>query len=510
MTHPTKKPTSQHNPRNIQPLGNLLLSINPTQTSIHRINSLGSLSILSDEIILKIFSELDPSSLHLLQGVSRYFFGWCVGLDGLWKSAYLSQHDTLENWNGTWRSTFLGRSHLETDPIQLNQVYSDVLFQPILAATYDISSAIGIKKRSNKFRPTIQRVSVDSKSIIERKIPQILLGLMETWSARKWTLDTLSARFPNVKFRAESSLISLSNYQLYHHRCQTEESPVYLFDADFVEKTSGFVETQSLGLEYHVPEVFGNDLLGSLGPDQRPDFRWLIIGPTRSGSTWHKDPNGTSAWNAVISGKKLWICFPPDCTPPGVRVSEDESEVESPLSIAEWFINYYELSKEEFGPKAQDPSKRGKMLEGICEAGEIFYVPSGWWHLVVNLEPSIAITQNFVSEHELVEVLKFMKSRSDQLSGFRKIERMEEVLEKFINALRSNPKLISAEVLNESLNRIEEKQVGINTKNKRKNHHHGQSEGSMWEKLKQPRLEETIVNESNGFCFGFLVEEESL
>lgn len=27
--------------------------------------------------------------------------------------------------------------------------------------------------------------------------------------------------------------------------------------------------------------------------------------------------------------------------------------------------------------------------------------PSGWWHLVVNLEDSVAVTQNFVSANEV-------------------------------------------------------------------------------------------------------------
>ncbi len=103
--------------------------------------------------------------------------------------------------------------------------------------------------------------------------------------------------------------------------------------------------------------------------------------------------------------------FPASATqppPPGVFVSSDQSEVTSPLSIAEWLLGFH----------AEARKTRG-CVEGICGEGEVLHVPSGWWHLVVNLEPSIAITQNFVPEAHLAEVLSFLKGKPAQVSGFR-------------------------------------------------------------------------------------------
>ena len=119
-----------------------------------------------------------------------------------------------------------------------------------------------------------------------------------------------------------------------------------------------------------------------------------------------------SAWNAVIRGSKYWIMFPASSSyppPPGVFVSEDQSEVTSPLSIAEWLLGFH----------AEARNTRGCM-EGICHAGEVLHVPSGWWHLVVNISPSIAITQNFVPQVHLANVLAFLKDKPDQVSGFKK------------------------------------------------------------------------------------------
>lgn len=55
--------------------------------------------------------------------------------------------------------------------------------------------------------------------------------------------------------------------------------------------------------------------------------------------------------------------YPP---PPGVFVSEDQSEVTSPLNIAEWLIGFHAEARQTLG-----------CLEGICGEGEVLHVPSG-------------------------------------------------------------------------------------------------------------------------------------
>ena len=121
--------------------------------------------------------------------------------------------------------------------------------------------------------------------------------------------------------------------------------------------------------------------------------RWLILGPKHSGSTCHVDPNGTCAWNAVIYGRKKWVLFPPNAPPPGVHPSRNGAQVVAPVSLLEWFQQFYEEARAD-----------GRMVEGVCGQGDVVFVPAGWWHLVMNLEETLAVTQNFVCEGNLPTV----------------------------------------------------------------------------------------------------------
>ncbi|KZT52538.1 Clavaminate synthase-like protein [Calocera cornea HHB12733] len=404
----------------ILPLGNALgqPSILPT--------SLGVLAALPHELLLHILSLLPAASLLTFSSTSKASFAF-ASHEPLWKDLYSeSAQGRLEGWRGGWRKSYIARfGHVPealidwpSDNISCRGVFSDILYQPQLCAS------IPLERHFTSKRQNIPRRSVSSLSREEfarlyaaPSEPVILTGALDNWPAysdpsKRWTLNSLAARFPEQTFQAEALACTFTEYAKYARDCAGEDAPLYLFDSAFVESTG-----RELREEYTVPEVFGEDLF-SVFEEERPNYRWLIIGPARSGSTFHKDPNSTSAWNAAVSGTKGWIMFPPSVLPPGVYVSEDEAEVTSPLSLGEWFEGYWKEARSRFGPQGKG-EERGKMRVGVQREGEMVYVPSGWWHLVVNLTPAIAVTQNFVSRHELASVLKFMRDKPGQISGFK-------------------------------------------------------------------------------------------
>jgi hypothetical protein len=300
--------------------------------------------------------------------------------------------------------------------------------------------------------------------------PFILTSPVKQWPLYgKWTPEYLLKAYPDVKFRAEAVDWPMAKYMKYMSD-NSDESPLYLFDRAFAEKIGITVGREAPNAAYWPPTCFGEDLFDVLG-EHRPDHRWMIMGPKRSGSTFHKDPNATSAWNAVLTGSKYWLMFPSSASlppPPGVILSEDHSEITSPLSIAEYLLTFHSLARQTPGA-----------CEGICYSGEVLHVPSGWFHLVLNLEDSLALTQNFVPMKKLGNVLYFLRDQRDQVSGF-KDEVADQAFELFVEKLRERDPAI----LEEGLKELEKKSKGGRGK---------------WEELTKSSEEE----ESGGFSFGF-------
>ena len=187
-----------------------------------------------------------------------------------------------------------------------------------------------------------------------------------------------------------------------------------------------------------------------LGKD-RNNYRWFVMGPGRTGASWHVDPTMTSAWNALLVGRKRWAMYPPNRPPPGEclcrrgcigqtaslviyytaattvtsrwswagvkvvygdhgrvqetldsRSSVSNNRVAAPCSAPcpcvksctcacraqlLWYLEVYPTL-----------SEADKPYEVIQNAGDVIFVPRGWWHMVsskvfhAGRRPVVAVT----------------------------------------------------------------------------------------------------------------------
>ena len=119
----------------------------------------------------------------------------------------------------------------------------------------------------------------------------------------------------------------------------------------------------------------------------RPPFRWILIGPARSGTGLHIDPLWTSAWVTLLEGKKRWYMFPPNTNSNAIGYVKHGPKK---LEAIEWFDTYYNTKAINAIPGA---------IDILQVPGETVFVPAGWYHVVVNLTTTFSITHNYASPH---------------------------------------------------------------------------------------------------------------
>ena len=169
----------------------------------------------------------------------------------------------------------------------------------------------------------------------------------------------------------------------------TDDSPLYVFDSSFDNDSI----SKALLNDFKPPSYFPDDLFSLVGEKRRPPYRWFLLGPERSGTCVHIDPLGTSAWNTVLRGSKRWVAFPPS-TPKSIAKALDVIKRGEDDEAINYFVDFIPRLRE----------KGHRFYEFTQLPGDTVFIPSGWWHAVLNLEDSIAITQNFCSRNNLENV----------------------------------------------------------------------------------------------------------
>jgi histone arginine demethylase JMJD6 len=103
------------------------------------------------------------------------------------------------------------------------------------------------------------------------------------------------------------------------------------------------------------------------------------------GTCVHIDPLGTSAWNTVLLGRKRWVLFPPE-TPKNIAKGIDVINKGEDDEAVNYFVDILPRIKKKWGHMY-------KILEFTQQPGETVFVPGGWWHAVINLDDTVAVTQ---------------------------------------------------------------------------------------------------------------------
>ena len=267
------------------------------------------------------------------------------------------------------------------------------------------------------------RAMRDSPPLFEaNSIPALIHGCTTNWPAMtsmRW--NSLMERFGqdhHLEWRFSDTHgvgMTLDAYRKYCSSIEglTDDSPLAIYDSQFHrpdDPRNGLVN------EFSVPTCFRYDLFASL-PEEvvdketdgelvgvRPPYQWILMGPERSGTGLHVDPIGTHAWVALIEGCKRWVLFPPDTPAAAIAYFENDPN-QSTLQSVVWFEEWWcgqkilEWNRNARETNPEQTTTVIRYVEFLQKPGETIYVPAGWPHLVLNIEASVAVTQNYATEY---------------------------------------------------------------------------------------------------------------
>lgn len=352
-------------------------------------------SAFHDELLTYLVYFLDERDLIRLSCVNALWYVFCTE-EPVWMNQCLRLHGGEFTYGHSWRTTcFWPREkHCRLSIVPIAGFYSEFLYRRWYRCNVSLNQFVFEPHVSKTIRYFTQS-ELQRDNLFQRcylNLPVMIQDALYQWKAsEKWSIQQFIHRFESseIQFRITHNLstdtvrMSFNNYAQYL-QVQRDETPLYIFDAKFGDTAPELVN------EYDVEslQLFTEDFLGLVASRDRPDFRWLVVGPERSGAPWHIDPTGTSAWNALLQGRKRWALYPPGIIPPGVVL--DDNEDISGLTSLRWYLEIYPTL-----------SEMEKPLEMIQNPGEVIYVPSGWWHMVLNIEATLAVTQNFVDSNNL-------------------------------------------------------------------------------------------------------------
>ncbi|MEJ2541768.1 MAG: cupin-like domain-containing protein [Gemmatimonadota bacterium] len=218
--------------------------------------------------------------------------------------------------------------------------------------------------------------------------PVVLKGALDHLPAGGWTPESLKARFADKVFKIDGEDVRFGDFVDRVVNATPDNPPPYLrnigVDPDFREL--------SPDLEPGLAYTRGNWRFNSLLPDWWFEAKaglcqFFFTGPGRGFPFMHVDYPPLHTFSALSYGRKEWLLYAPDQEPylyPGSRGEGWPviSQVENPFEP--------DLDKYPDFAKASG-------IRVMQEAGDLIFVPSGWWHTTRSHTPTIAVAWDHLS-----------------------------------------------------------------------------------------------------------------
>lgn len=228
--------------------------------------------------------------------------------------------------------------------------------------------------------------------------PVVIQGLLDEWKAlERWSLYNLVSKHSDDEFlvgrdQNQNSVTVKMKYFAYYLKEYRDPSPFQIAD----DLSSG--GKKRLRDDYEVPSYFKDDIFKYARESDLPPTRTFNLGPSLAGDRIQTNPLHCNLWSALVHGSRRWCLFPhhvpQDLLCNDHRAARKDRRLETAVA---WFERIYPKTQSSRWPRYFKP------LEIVQAAGEVVFVPAGWWYVVINLEVCVVISHHHCSASKLAQ-----------------------------------------------------------------------------------------------------------
>ncbi|KAH6936980.1 hypothetical protein HPB50_024916 [Hyalomma asiaticum] len=208
--------------------------------------------------------------------------------------------------------------------------------------------------------------------------PVVIQGLLDEWKAlERWSLYNLVSKHSDDEFivgrdQNHNTVTVKMKYFAYYLKEYRDPSPFQISD----DLTTG--GKKRLRDDYEVPSYFKDDIFKYARESDLPPTRIFNLGPALAGERIQTNP----------------LALQPDLLCNDHRAARKDRRLETAVA---WFERIYPKTQSSRWPRYFKP------LEILQTAGEVVFVPAGWWYVVINLEVCVVMSHHHCSASKLTQ-----------------------------------------------------------------------------------------------------------